>query len=107
LLVRLGDRLQRELEGSASTYRMGGDEFCMLALTEASGGAEIARRAASALSEKGEAFAIGCSYGVANLPREASSVEGALRLADQRMYEVKTGRASASRQSTDVLLRVL
>src|SRR5207237_372484 len=32
---------------------------------------------------------------------------GALRTADQRMYELKAGRASASRQSTDVLLRVL
>jgi diguanylate cyclase (GGDEF)-like protein len=107
LLVRLGDRLQRALDGTATAYRMGGDEFCVLAATVPNGGAAIARQAASALSESGEAFAIGCSYGVASLPREAVSAEDALRLADQRMYELKNSRTSASRQSTDVLLKVL
>jgi diguanylate cyclase (GGDEF)-like protein len=107
LLARLGDRLQRALEGSATAYRMGGDEFCVLAAADASGGAAIARRAAIALSEKGRAFAIDCSYGVANLPREASFASDALGVADQRMYERKSERVSASRQSTDVLLKVL
>jgi diguanylate cyclase (GGDEF)-like protein len=107
LLVRVGDRVRRALEDSATAYRMGGDEFCVLAATDASGGAVIARRAATALSEKGEAFTIDCCYGVANLPREASAASDALRLADQRMYEGKAGRVSASRQSTDVLLELL
>jgi diguanylate cyclase (GGDEF)-like protein/putative nucleotidyltransferase with HDIG domain len=107
LLVRLGDRLQRTLEGSATAYRMGGDEFCVLAAADTNAGAAIARRAAIALSEKGEAFAIDCSYGIASLPREASLASDALRLADQRMYERKAERVSASRQSTDVLLKVL
>jgi diguanylate cyclase (GGDEF)-like protein len=107
LLVRVGERLRRGLEGSAVAYRMGGDEFCVLAATDAAGGAAIARRAAIALSEKGEAFAIDCAYGVANLPREASSASDALRLSDQRMYERKAGRISAGRQSPDVLLKVL
>jgi diguanylate cyclase (GGDEF)-like protein len=107
LLTRVGDRLKQALEGSATAYRMGGDEFCVLAAADASGGAAIARRAASALSEKGEAFAIDCCYGVANLPREATSPSDALRLADQRMYERKAGRVSASRQTTDVLLKAL
>ncbi len=107
LLARLGDRLARSLEGSAIAYRMGGDEFCVLANADAAAGAAIARRAAAALSEKGEAFSIDCAYGLANLPREASSASDALRVADQRMYELKAGRVSASRQSTDVLLKVL
>jgi diguanylate cyclase (GGDEF)-like protein len=107
LLVRLGDHLSRALPDSASAYRMGGDEFCVLAPIEGNRAAAIARQAAVALSEKGEAFEIGCSYGVAQLPHEADSADAALRIADQRMYELKTGRASASRQSTDVLLRVL
>jgi diguanylate cyclase (GGDEF)-like protein len=107
LLTRVGDRLRRDLGESATAYRMGGDEFCVLAATDASGGAAIAGRAAIALSEKGEAFAIDCAYGLANLPREASSASDALRLSDQRMYERKAGRISASRQSTDVLLKVL
>ena len=107
LLARLGDRLQRALGGSATAYRMGGDEFCVLATTDATGGAAIARRAAIALSEKGRAFAIDCSYGVANLPKEAALASDALGVADQRMYERKAERVSASRQSTDVLLKVL
>jgi diguanylate cyclase (GGDEF)-like protein len=107
LLVRLGDRLQRALGGSATGYRMGGDEFCVLASNDVGGGAAVAGRAASALSEKGEAFTIGCSYGVVSLPTEVATAEEALRTADKRMYEIKTGRTSASRQSTDVLLKAL
>ena len=41
------------------------------------------------------------------MPLEATTVVEALRLADQRMYANKNGRASAGRQSTDVLLLVL
>jgi diguanylate cyclase (GGDEF)-like protein/putative nucleotidyltransferase with HDIG domain len=107
LLTRVGDRLERALRGAAVAYRMGGDEFCVLASTDTAGGAAIARRAANALSEKGEAFNIDCCYGVATLPQEASSAADALRLADQRMYEGKAGRVSASRQTTDVLLTAL
>jgi diguanylate cyclase (GGDEF)-like protein len=107
LLTRVGDRLQLALGGVATAYRMGGDEFCVLASVDLSGGAAIARRAARALEEKGEAFTIDCSYGVANLPAEAASSSDALRLADQRMYERKAERVSASRQTTDVLLKVL
>jgi len=107
LLMRLGDNLQRALGGSGTGYRMGGDEFCVLARADRRNGAAIARRAAEALSEKGEAFNITCSYGVADLPHEASLPADALRIADQRMYGRKAARVSASRQSTDVLLRVL
>jgi two-component system, cell cycle response regulator len=103
LLARLADRLRRSVDGSATPYRMGGDEFCVLGVIDGTGTA----RAAAALTEKGEAFTIGCSYGVASLPEEASSAAAALHLADQRMYDHKTARASASRQSTDVLLKVL
>ena len=59
-------------------------------------------------SERGEGFEIGCSYGAIELPLEAADVAEALRIADQRMYAQKNaGRASASRQSKDVLLRAL
>jgi diguanylate cyclase (GGDEF)-like protein len=107
LLVRLADRLRGAIHGEGTAYRMGGDEFCVLTEIDGNSEAAIARRSANALSEKGEAFTIGCSYGVANIPREAAAVGDAIRVADQRMYEYKNGRASASRQSADVLLRVL
>jgi putative nucleotidyltransferase with HDIG domain len=64
--------------------------------------------AVAALSEHGEAFSIACSYGSALLPNETSDSVEALRMADRRMYARKgIGRASAGRQSSDVLLRAL
>ena len=107
LLVRLGERLQAAVSGLGIAYRMGGDEFCVLSYGSEFETTAVVALAADALTETGDAFLIGCSYGSAVIPREASSPEAALRLADQRMYEHKAGRASASRQSSDVLLKVL
>lgn len=85
---------------------MGGDEFCAL-LATGSGAADpqaVLAAAAAALGERGEGFAIGCSYGIVELPCEAADAEGALRLVDQRMYAAKhSGRISAGRQSKEVL----
>jgi diguanylate cyclase (GGDEF)-like protein len=107
LLVRLAERLRRALDGSSSGYRMGGDEFCVLATAGEKAGNAVARRAAKALSEHGEAFSVSCSFGIALLPREAHSASDALRLADKRMYEQKMAHASVSRESTTLLLKML
>ena len=108
LLARLGERLRITIGGLGTAYRMGGDEFCVLTNLSGDDGEAISGLAAAALSDDGEAFHIGCSYGSAVLPAEASTSEEALSVADQRMYAQKTsGRKSAGRQSTDVLLRVL
>ncbi len=107
LLVRLAERLRRALDGSSACYRMGGDEFCVLATAGEKAGNAVARRAAKALSERGEAFTVTSSFGVAFLPKEASSASDALRLADKRMYEQKLAHASVSRESTTVLLKML
>ena len=107
LLARLAEHLQAAVGGTGSAYRMGGDEFCVLAPMHAGGGETLLRLGADALSESGEGFMIGCSYGAAYVPAEASSGEEALRLADQRLYEEKASRSSASRQTTDALLTVL
>ena len=107
LLARLSDRLATALEGVGTAYRMGGDEFCVVAPLGATRDGEIADLAGQALSEDGTVFSIGCSYGITQLPADATSVVEALRLADLRMYANKTGGSSASRQSTDVLLQVL
>ncbi len=107
LLARLGLRLVTTMKGLGGAYRMGGDEFCILVRSTTEAAHMCVALAASALSETGEAFEIGCSYGLARIPSEAQTAEGALRLADQRMYSEKAGRSSASRQSVDVLLRVL
>ncbi|HKP91602.1 MAG TPA: HD domain-containing phosphohydrolase [Thermoleophilaceae bacterium] len=108
LLARLGEQFARTLRGRGRAYRMGGDEFCALVEPGAEVAEPIVAAAAAALSESGEGFTIGCSYGVVTLPWEASGAADALGLADRRMYAQKRdGRASASRQSKDVLVQTL
>jgi HD-GYP domain-containing protein (c-di-GMP phosphodiesterase class II) len=88
---------------------MGGDEFCVLSSLGADSPESIAVDAGAALAEHGEGFSVTASYGSVLVPAEAASSVEALRVADQRMYARKSfgSRASAGRQSTDVLLRVL
>jgi diguanylate cyclase (GGDEF)-like protein/prepilin-type processing-associated H-X9-DG protein len=106
LLARLGQALERSVQPYGRAYRLGGDEFCVLA--EASARAEVERLAPAALTEHGDGFAVTTSYGAVVFPGEAASSNEALLIADQRMYEDKnSGRATARRQSTDVLLRAL
>jgi diguanylate cyclase (GGDEF)-like protein/putative nucleotidyltransferase with HDIG domain len=108
LLTRLGDRLSATLAGIGTAYRMGGDEFCILAPVEEGSADAIVRLAAAALHEEGEGFRIGCSFGAAHLPLDTSDPDAALLLADQRMYEQKiSGRLSPGRQSANVLVQLL
>jgi diguanylate cyclase (GGDEF)-like protein len=107
LLVRLAARLQAATGGLGSVYRMGGDEFCLLAAVEPGGGDALALRAAEALTDAGEAFDIGCSHGLARIPTEAASPQDALRLADQRMYAHKAEQPALGRESRDLLLQVI
>jgi diguanylate cyclase (GGDEF)-like protein len=108
LLVRLGANLRGYVEDSGRAYRMGGDEFCVLLQPGGRPVGPLVTGAAAALSEHGEGFRIGCSFGVILLPLEARDASEALRVADQRMYASKNaGRRPADAQSADVLLRAL
>jgi diguanylate cyclase (GGDEF)-like protein len=105
LLARLGQRLEAAVTGGAA-YRMGGDEFCVLmpALAAEDGLAACS----AALAETGPRFSITVSYGVVEIPTEATSASEALQAADQRMYQQKRGgRPSAGQQSADVLRAVV
>src|SRR3954471_7172284 len=108
LLTRLGANLSAYFGASGGVFRMGGDEFCALFEPRGRELSTLLDGAAMALSEQGEGFYIGCSYGAITLPDEARDAAEALKIADQRMYAQKhAGRTSASRQSKDVLLRAL
>jgi two-component system cell cycle response regulator len=108
LLQRLGRRLGSCLGDLGTAYRMGGDEFCALIDLSRAELSIVLGATSAALTEAGEGFQIGCSYGTVVLPTEAEDIPAALRLADQRMYAQKRGgRVSASRQSGDVLLTAL
>jgi diguanylate cyclase (GGDEF)-like protein len=109
LLLRVSQRLERVLDGQASAYRIGGDEFCVLSAVGARDPEAIVALAAATLVEQGEGFSITASYGLVLLPDEAETATEALREADRRMYANKNAnsRGPAGRQSADVLLRIL
>jgi diguanylate cyclase (GGDEF)-like protein len=108
LLRRLGQNLARAVKGRGDAYRMGGDEFCVLAELNGESQETVALVGGEALSERGEGFGITASFGSVLLPEGAPDATEALRKADQRMYARKSSRrASAERQTTDVLLKVL
>ena len=105
LLARLGARLADASAAQGAAYRVGGDEFSVLAPwpTDLPPGA-LLERARAALSEQGDGFRIGASAGYAALPADAQDAEEALRVADRRLYaEKNSGRVSARLQSAGVL----
>jgi diguanylate cyclase (GGDEF)-like protein len=107
LLQRLGTRVAvAAAEHSGSAYRMGGDEFCVLAHSDPALAKQLINDTTSALQDDGETWHIGCSHGVAWMPSEAATESQALTLTDERMYANKASRASTRRQVTDALLQV-
>jgi diguanylate cyclase (GGDEF)-like protein len=86
LLERVAARLQRCAVGRGRGYRLGGDEFC--ALWPASADLTVAG-IEWALRDHAEAVAITAALGVVDLPGEADHADGALRIADARMYDDK------------------
>jgi two-component system cell cycle response regulator len=109
LLRRLGQQLQEAVaERRGTAYRLGGDEFCVLAGLPAGGADELVDSARTALSEEGEAFEVTSSAGVVEIPLDARTPSDVLQVADRRMYADKGRRSSsAGHQSRAVLLRIL
>jgi two-component system, cell cycle response regulator len=108
LLARLGAHLDSVMTGTGRAYRLGGDEFCVLFAPGPAGVDPVLAACSSALSENGEGFTIGASYGAVQAPGEVEDATEALQVADRRMYAQKGGqRMSAGRQSRDVLLSTL
>jgi diguanylate cyclase (GGDEF)-like protein len=108
LLGRVAGRLAKVIDGYGTAYRLGGDEFCVLASAATARPSGLIVRATAALTEEGEGFSVRCSHGTVLMPAEASDLTEALRMADDRMYLHKQqNRPSAERQSIDVLVSVL
>jgi two-component system cell cycle response regulator len=108
LLCRLGRQLAAAMEPYGCGYRLGGDEFCVLASTRELPAEAICKVAEEALSDRGRGFEIGASWGKVLIPVEVVTATDALRLADKRMYAKKGMRAGSARSQTrGVLLRVL
>ena len=108
LLSHLGRCLQLAVEAAGTAYRLGGDEFCVLLQRDLERADSYVGAAAEALIAEGEGFKVGASYGRVTIPREADTPGYALRLADDRMYAHKGGRAGSARSQTqNVLLELL
>jgi diguanylate cyclase (GGDEF)-like protein len=108
LLARLGSKLAAAVSAHGTAYRLGGDEFCVLLAARPTELHTVVAAAADSLEEHGENFAVGASYGAVLLPHEATKLDYALQLADERMYARKKGRPSlAGDQTRDVLIRIM
>jgi two-component system cell cycle response regulator len=109
LLARLGRNLDETVRPHGRAYRLGGDEFCVLADIGEAGAAEVVAAATAALSEHGKGFFVTASHGLVLLPVETSDVDAAMQIADQRLYGQKGARQSTAvgQQTRDVLLQVL
>jgi two-component system, cell cycle response regulator len=109
LLRRLGSQLQAAISGDEMAYRMGGDEFCVLAPWDPERAPDgLIERTRAALTSDGDGFHIGASCGYARIPGEGVEASEALRVADRRLYaEKNSGRISALAQSKSVLLRAV
>lgn len=98
LLARLGSQIRAAVAGNGAAYRIGGDEFAVLIDGVGGSGERISRRAAEALSTRGEGFAVGAAWGSVEIPAEAASATAALQLADVRMYAQKQSRRDSKRR---------
>jgi len=109
LLARLGRRLDAAAGERSVAYRLGGDEFCVLAGMTEPDAVDLVAAAKQALSDRGRGFEVGASCGLVMIPAEAGDVSTALRLADQRLYAEKgaSKRAVASNQTAGALIQVL
>ncbi|MDP9189121.1 MAG: diguanylate cyclase [Actinomycetota bacterium] len=108
LLVRLGGRLDASVRRRGSAYRLGGDEFALIVPGTGDRAEAILKNARRALSDRGDGFSIGASFGTVEVPSEARDPSAALELADQRMYAQKDSRRPAPGGEVQaVLLRLL
>jgi two-component system cell cycle response regulator len=108
LLRRLGNQLLEAVSPHGLAYRLGGDEFCVLASTRSLSAQAICEAAEEALSDRGKGFTITASWGKVLIPAEVTTSTDALRVADRRMYAKKSRRADSARSQTrGVLLRML
>ena len=106
LLVRLGTKLAK-VPDRGGVYRLGGDEFCVIAPVGEGEAEPLIDRACEALAERGEGFEITSSFGAVMLPEEASNASEAMQMADERLYAQKYSRRGESERTMAALLEAL
>jgi diguanylate cyclase (GGDEF)-like protein len=86
--------LKKSLRTSDSAFRIGGDEFALiLPQTDAPQALALGRRVQTVFAEVLQPLELGVSvsmdHGVANFPQDADSAEQLIRIADERLYDLK------------------
>ena len=107
LLNRLGAKLGAVPPPDGAAYRLGGDEFCLLAPASIIPAAELIDAAVEALSEQSEGFAIGTSFGAVFIPVDATEPSEALSEADARLYAHKHQKSARRDRPHEALLQAL
>jgi two-component system cell cycle response regulator len=107
LLARLGTKLAAVPGDRGSAYRLGGDEFCLVATVRPGEAEPLIDRACLALSERGEGFDVSSSFGAVLIPDDATEASEALRLADERLYAQKHSRRAEGDRTMHALLEAL
>jgi diguanylate cyclase (GGDEF)-like protein len=93
LLTRIGQRLSSTVEGHGTAYRMGGDEFCVVAHGHEA--LAILERAQASLTERIDDITISCSLGFTPITADAVTADELIREADQRLYDHKRSSRTA------------
>jgi diguanylate cyclase (GGDEF)-like protein len=107
LLARLGAKLAAVPGPNGAAYRLGGDEFCLLAAIEDGEAEPLIDSACAALTERGEGFEIETSFGAIMLPDDAADASQALQIADERLYAQKYSHRGESDRTMAALLEAL
>ena len=107
LLVRLAARLARVGGPEGRAYRLGGDEFCVLAPLDRRSSQAVSSEAIAALSEQREGLEVTSACGRITLPADAQDSAAALQLADERLYADKRSASGFPDQLRDVLMQVM
>jgi two-component system cell cycle response regulator len=108
LLRRCGLNLKAAVADRGVAYRLGGDEFCVLASESAVRPEATVAAASAALTEEGRGFSIGNSVGTARIPLDTERGGEALQIADRRMYASKGRRVESPEQlARNLLMQVV
>jgi diguanylate cyclase (GGDEF)-like protein len=105
LLIRLAGRLVKAVP-TGSAFRLGGDEFLVLTRADVDV-EELLAVSAHALTEEGDGFTIGASFGAVFIPEETTDASTALHLCDQRLYNEKRRLSARRGRPQDALLEAL
>lgn len=96
VLAEIGALIGRSIRKSDRAARYGGDEFVvLLPCTDKEGAITAALNLCQAIrgyegcTDTGEIFRVTASFGIASFPADAQDKEDLLRIADQKMYDVK------------------